>query len=48
MEGFFLMDEMKRIVICKYCERPEYYGKMLWLSGGKNCCRKCYREEYEK
>lgn len=40
------MDEMKRIVICKYCGRPEYYGRMMWLSG-KNCCRDCYKEEYE-
>lgn len=23
-------DEMKRIVICKYCGKPEYYGEMRW------------------
>ena len=48
MEGFFLMrDEMKRIVICKYCGNPEYYGKMRWLSG-KCTCRDCYRKDYEE
>ena len=46
MEGIFLMDDMKRIVICKYCGRPEYYGKMRWLSG-KCTCRDCYRNHYE-
>lgn len=40
------MDEMKRIVICKHCGRPEYYGEMRWLSG-KCCCRACYRSDYE-
>lgn len=40
------MDEMKRIVICKYCGRPEYYGEMRWLSG-KCCCRACCRSDYE-
>ena len=40
------MDEMKRIVICKYCGRPEYYGNMMWLSG-KCLCRNCYRVEWE-
>ena len=48
MEGLFLMrDEMKRIVICKYCGKPEFYGKMRWLSG-KCCCRDCYRKDYEE
>lgn len=40
------MDEMKRIVICKYCGRPEYYGEMRWLSA-KCCCRDCYKADYE-
>jgi len=40
------MDEMKRIVICKHCGRPEYYGEMRWLNG-KCCCRACYRADYE-
>ena len=26
------MDEMKRIVICKHCGKPEYYGDMRWLN----------------
>lgn len=38
--------DMNRIVICKYCNRPEYWGEMRWLSG-KCCCRDCYKEEYE-
>lgn len=35
------MDEMQRIVICKYCGRPEYLGVMVSLifSG----CRDCYK-----
>lgn len=40
------MDEMKRIVICKYCGKPEYYGEMRWLSG-KCTCRDCYKADYE-
>lgn len=40
------MDEMKRIVICEFCRRPEYYGEMRWLSG-KCLCRICYRAEWE-
>ena len=39
-------DEMKKIVICKYCGRPEYYGNMRWLSGSCRC-RACYRADYE-
>lgn len=38
------MDENKRIVICRRCKKPEYWGEMRWLSGF--CvCRDCYREE---
>lgn len=40
-------DEMKRIVLCKYCGQPEYYGEMRWLSG-KCCCRCCYKMDYEE
>ncbi len=40
------MDDMKEIIICKYCSRPEYYGEMRWLNG-KCCCRACYRSDYE-
>lgn len=39
-------DEMKIIVICRHCGRPEYYGQMRWLSG--HCsCRPCYRIRYK-
>lgn len=41
------MDEMKRIVICKYCNKPEYYGRMMWLSG-RCTCRDCYKADYER
>ena len=37
---------MERIVICKFCGRPEYWGKMRWLSG-KCLCRDCYKAEWE-
>lgn len=37
---------MDKIVICKYCNRPEYWGEMRWLSA-KCCCRNCYRAEWE-
>lgn len=36
-----------KIVICKKCKKPEYWGEMRWLSG--SCiCRNCYRREWEK
>lgn len=36
-----------KIVICKYCNKPEYWGEMRWLSG--NCsCRNCYKIQWEK
>ena len=41
------MDEMERIVLCRHCGKPEYYGKMRWLSG-RCLCRDCYRERYEE
>lgn len=41
------MDEMKRIVICKHCGKPEYYGKMRWLNG--RCeCRNCYKAHWQE
>lgn len=40
------MDEMNRIVICKHCGEPEYYGEMRWLSG-RCSCRNCYKWQYE-
>lgn len=39
------MDEMNRIVLCKHCRKPEYYGEFRWLSGWTGC-RDCYKEEY--
>jgi len=39
--------KMNKIVICKYCGKPEYYGEMRWLSG-KCCCRACYLSDYER
>ena len=40
------MDEMNRIVICKHCGKPEYYGEMRWLSGRCNC-RSCYKAQWQ-
>ena len=37
---------MSKIVICKHCGSPEYYGEMRWLNG-KCSCRACYRRDYE-
>lgn len=39
-------EEKDRIVICKSCHRPEYWGQMRWLNG-KCICRDCYRSEWE-
>lgn len=41
------MDEMKRIVICRHCGQPEYFGEMRWLSGICSC-RKCYKAQFER
>lgn len=35
------MEDMKEVVICRHCGRPEYYGEMHWLSGWRGC-RSCY------
>lgn len=40
------MDKMNRIVLCKACSQPEFYGEMRWKSG-YTICRACYRSEYE-
>lgn len=40
------VEEKDRIVICKSCHRPEYWGQMRWLNG-KCTCRDCYRSEWE-
>lgn len=39
------MDE-KRIVICKHCGKPEYWGEMRWLNG-RCSCRNCYTAQWE-
>lgn len=40
-------EHFDEIVICKHCNRLEYYGKMMWKYG--NCtCRDCYKERYLK
>ena len=40
----YLDDE--KIVRCKICGKPEYWGEMRWLNG-KCMCRDCYKAEYE-
>ncbi|MBS6708959.1 MAG: hypothetical protein KH280_07950 [Blautia sp.] len=40
------MINMDKIVICKQCNRPEYWGEMRWLSG-KCTCRNCYRANWQ-
>lgn len=42
-----MSDEMNRIVICKHCNRLEYYGDMRWLSG-TSMCRRCYKSRWEQ
>lgn len=41
------MDEMMEIIVCKQCNKLEYYGKMRWLNGVCSC-RKCYKALYER
>ncbi|MDD3251793.1 MAG: hypothetical protein PHV18_04440 [Lachnospiraceae bacterium] len=39
-------EQNKKIVICKNCNKPEYWGEMRWLSS--HCtCRNCYRANWE-
>lgn len=40
------MDEMNKIVICKKCRNPEYWGEMRWLSG-TSICRNCYIAKWQ-
>lgn len=40
------MDEMNKIVICKHCNKPEYFGEMRWKDG-KCMCRCCYKILWE-
>lgn len=41
------MDEMNKIVICRHCGKPEYYGEMRWLNSICSC-RDCYKHQYER
>lgn len=36
-----------RIIICKHCGKPEYWGEFRWLNG-KCCCRDCYKADREQ
>ncbi len=38
---------IRDIVICKSCQKPEYWGEMRWLHA-KCVCRDCYKRAYEK
>nr|DAJ50990.1 MAG TPA: hypothetical protein [Caudoviricetes sp.] len=42
-----MSDGMDRIVVCKHCNRLEYYGDMRWLSG-TSMCRRCYKSRWEQ
>lgn len=35
-----------KIVICKHCGKPEYYGEMRWLNG-RCSCRNCYKSQWQ-
>ena len=40
-----------KIVICKECKKPEYWGQMRWLNGKCTCrdsCRSNYEQTYLK
>lgn len=37
---------MDKIVLCKHCNQPEYWGEMRWLNG-KCSCRRCFKSDYE-
>ena len=41
-----MIDEMKRVIKCKYCNHAEYYGEFRWLNG-RMFCRNCYKHEWE-
>lgn len=36
----------KNIVLCRKCNKPEYWGELRWFNG-KCMCRDCYKAEYE-
>lgn len=35
-----------KIIICKHCGKPEYYGEMRWLNG-RCSCRNCYKSQWQ-
>ena len=37
---------MDKIIICKHCGKPEYYGEMRWLNG-RCSCRNCYKNQWQ-
>lgn len=39
-------EQKEKIVICKECKKPEYWGAMRWLEG-RCLCRRCYRARWE-
>lgn len=41
-----VVDEMNKIVICKHCNKPEYFGEMRWKSG-RCSCRNCYKAQWQ-
>ena len=41
------MNEMLKIVTCRDCKQPEYYGMTYWLSG-HTVCRECIYEIWKK
>lgn len=41
------MEDVKRIIICKHCGKPEYWGEMRWLNGWC-ACRSCYKSLWEQ
>ena len=36
----------EKIILCKHCGKPEYYGEMHWLNG-RCSCRDCYKSQWQ-
>ena len=41
-----MADTTDYAVICRHCQKPEWWGEMHWLSGHAYC-RECYKHAYE-
>ena len=41
------VDEMKNVVECPECHKPEYYGMIHWREGHRYC-RSCIYEIWER